>query len=190
MSDSSDDLDLDSGDAPEGGGGAAPKKKGGLANLLPTLLKFVAIGVGALIFIVTVSVITYNIMNKGGKSQTVVTDPLSPYVGTRPIYAYFTTLGTVTTRTKDYPTPSSVSVEVLIGYDMGDTAASSELASRQYELRDFLRRYFTGKYANELGPEREDELKKEIREQLNTRFLDTARARVILFNRLDVMEMY
>jgi flagellar FliL protein len=186
----SDDLDLDSGDAPEGGGGGAPKKKGGLGNLLPTLLKFVAIGIGALVFIVTVSVITYNIMNKGGKSQTVVSDPLSPYVGTRPIYAYYTTLGSITTRTNDFPVPSSVTVDVIIGYDQGDTAASGELANRQYELRDFIRRYFTSKSADELAPEREDELKKEIREQLNTRFLDTARARIILFNRLDVMMMY
>jgi flagellar FliL protein len=183
-----DDIDLEGSDAPEGG--AAPKKKGGLANLLPTILKFVAIGLGALIFIVTVSVITYSIMSKGGKSQTVVTDPLSPYVGTRPLYNYYTTLGTITTRTKDFPTPSSVTVDMIIGYDLNDTAASSELSSRQYELRDLVRRYFTSKYAEELMPEREETLKKEIQEQLNTRFLDTARARIILFNKLDVMDMY
>jgi flagellar FliL protein len=79
---------------------------------------------------------------------------------------------------------------MIIGYDLNDTAASSELSSRQYELRDFVRRYFTSKYAEELLPEREETLKKEIQEQLNTRFLDTARARIILFNKLDVMDMY
>ena len=149
-----------------------------------------AIGVGALIFIVTVSVITYNIMNRGGKSQTVLSDPSSPYVGERPVYAMYTGLGSITTRTKDYPVSSSVTVDMIIGYDLDDANASSELSGRQYELRDFVRRYFTGKYAAELVPEREEELKKDIREQLNTRFLDTARARIILFTRLDVMEMY
>jgi flagellar FliL protein len=188
MSDS-DDIDLDGGDAPEAG--SAPKKKsGGLGNLLPTILKFVAIGIGALIFIVTVSVITYGIMNKGGKSQTVITDPSSPYVGKRPEYDMYTMIGSITTRTKDYPTASSVTVDMIIGYDKDDSAAALELTGRQYELRDFVRRYFTGKYAAELSPEREEELKKDIREQLNTRFLDTARARIILFNRLDVMESY
>ena len=185
----SDDLDLDSGDAPEaGGGGGAKKKGGGVGNLLPTILKFVAIGIGALIFIVTVSVITYNIMNKGGKSQTVISDPSSPYVGKRPEYAYYDNIGTITVKTKDFPASASVSVDMVIGYDLNDQNASAELASRRYELRDFIRRYFTGKYMMELAPEREEELKKEIREMLNTRFLDTARARIILFNRLDVME--
>jgi len=184
----SDDLDLDGGDAPDAGGGAKKKGGGGLGNLLPTILKFVAIGIGALIFIVTVSVITFNIMNKGGKSQTVLSDPSSPYVGKRPEYSYYDMIGSISTRTRDFPVPSSVTVEMIIGYDLGDQNASAELVSRRYELRDFVRRYFTGKTAAELSPEREEELKKEIREQLNTRFLDTARARIILFNRLDVME--
>jgi flagellar protein FliL len=185
MSDS-DDLDLDGGDAPEAGG-AAKKKSGGLGNLLPTILKFAAIGIGALIFIVTVSVITYGIMNKGGKSQTVITDPYSPYVGKRPEYDMYDKIGSVTTRTKD---AASVTVDMIIGYDKGDQNASIELFARQYELQDFIRRYFTSKSSTELAPEREDELKNEIREQLNQRFLDTARARIILFKKLDVMEMF
>jgi flagellar FliL protein len=189
MSDS-DDLDLDGSDAPEGGGGGGPKKKGGLGNLLPTLLKFVGIGLGALIFIVTVSVITYNIMNSGGKSQTQISDPTSPYIGTRPQYAMFNQIGAITVRTRDFPTPSSVTVEVVIAYDQNDPAQSLELIGRQLEMRDFLRRYFTGKYAAELAPDREDDIKREIREQLNTRFLDTARAREILFTKLDVMDMF
>jgi flagellar FliL protein len=186
MSDS-DELDLEGGEAPDAG--STPKKASGLGGLLPAILKFAAIGVGALIFIVTVSVITYNIMNKGGKSQTVISDPTSPYVGKRPEYSMFTNIGSITTKTKDTAN-YSVTVDMIIGYDLNDQASSSELISRQYELRDFVRRFFTGKYAADLAPEKEEELKKEIREQLNTRFLDTARARIILFNKLDVMETY
>jgi len=188
MSDS-DDLDLDGGDAPESG--SAPKKRGGgLGNLLPSILKFVAIGLGALVFIVTVSVITYNIMNKGGKSQTVITDPSSPYVGKLPQYNYFDMISTITTKTRDTTPSYAVTVDILIGYDFNDQAGGAELTSRRYEIQDFLRRYFTAKYAAELAPEREEELKKEIREQLNTRFLDTARARNILFKKLDIMETF
>ncbi|MDR2966067.1 MAG: flagellar basal body-associated FliL family protein [Treponema sp.] len=183
MADSDDIFDGDESGEPSG----APKKRGGgLGNLLPTILKFVAIGIGAMIFIITVCVITYNIMQGGGKSQTQIYDPNSPYVGTRPQYAYYDMVGSITTRTRDFPVPSSVTVEVIIGYDMGDQAASLELVSRRFALRDFLRHYFAGKTAAELTTEREEELKKEIREQLNTRLLDTARAREILFNRLDV----
>jgi flagellar FliL protein len=181
----SDDLDLDD-DVSDSG---SQKKRGaGLGNLLPSILKFVAIGLGALVFIVTVSVITFNIMNRGGRSQTVVSDPMSPYLGRRPEFAFFDGLGVITTRTRDFPVSSTVTVDMIIGFDLNDQAASMELIGRRHEIRDFIRRYFTSKYASELVPEREDEIKREIREQLNTRFLDTARARIILFNRLDVME--
>ncbi|MDR0301479.1 MAG: flagellar basal body-associated FliL family protein [Treponema sp.] len=188
MSDS-DDLDLDGGDASDSGG-SSKKRSGGLGNLLPTILKFVAIGLGALIFIVTVSVITYSIMSKGGKSQTVISDPLSPYIGKRPEYSYYDQIGSMNVKTKDTPISSMVSVEMIIGYDLNNQNSFMELNSRRFELRDFVRRYFTGKTAAELAPEREEELKAEIREQLNTRFLDTARARIILFNKLDVTENF
>jgi len=188
MSDS-DELDLDGGDAPDSGGASKKRGGGGLGNLLPTILKFAAIGIGALIFIVTVSVITYNIMNKGGKSQTVISDPSSPYVGKRPDYAYYDQIGSMTVKTRD-TVGYNVSVDMIIGYNLNDSDANMELISRKYELRDFMRRYFSSKYAAELAPEREEELKRDIREQLNTRFLDTARAQIILFDKLDVMTVY
>jgi len=187
MSDS-DDIDLDGGDAQEAGS-ASKKRGGGLGNLLPTILKFAAIGIGALIFIVTVAVITYNIMNKGGKSQTVISDPYSPYIGKRLEYAYYDQIGSITVKTRD-PEGASVTVEMIIGYNLDDPVSTSELISRRYELRDFMRRYFSSKYAADLVPEREDELKRDIREMLNTRFLDTARAHMILFNKLDVSDVY
>jgi len=187
MSDS-DELDMDGGESPDSG--ASKKKKGGaLGALLPTILKFAAIGIGALIFIVTVSAITYNIMSKGGKAQTVTADPTSPYVGKRPNYDMYTQIGSVTTKTKD-AVNYSVTVVMNLGYDQGDMTAYSELSSRQYELRDFVRSYFTGKYAAELQPENEARLKQDIKEILNTRFLDTAKIRIVLFDRLDVMEVF
>jgi flagellar FliL protein len=186
MSDS-DELDLEGGDVP--GVDTSPKKTSGLAALLPNLLKWVAGGLGALILIVTVSIITVRVVSGGGKSQTAVTDPTSPYVGKRPEYAAFTLIGSVTTKTRD-TTNYTVTVDMIIQYDLNNAAAQTELNSRQYELRDFVRNYFSGKYAEELKPENEARLKADIQEILNTRFLDTAKVRNILFNKLDVMESY
>ena len=184
MSDS-DELDIDGGESPEAST-APKKKKGGLGALLPTILKFAAIGIGAVIFIVTVSYFTVRITSSGGSSQT-TTDPASPYLGKRPLYSYYREIGQVTTKTRD-AVNHTVTVVMNIGFDQNDTAASSELTSRQLELRDFVRSYFTGKYAIELQPENEQRLKQDIMETLNTRFLDTGRVRIILFDRLDVME--
>ena len=179
-----DELDLDGGDSP---GVDTPKKASGLAALLPNLLKFVAIGLGVLIFIVTVSVITYNILNKGGQSQTVI-PASSPFVGARPTYSFFTLIGQVRTTTRD-TVPHSVVVDMIIGYDENDNAASLELTARLYELQDFVRVFFKSKTANELKPENEPRLKQEIVEQLNTKHLNTARVRIILFKQLEVMQL-
>jgi flagellar FliL protein len=183
----SDDIENALGD--DGGEGSpAPKKSSGLAALLPNLFKFIAIGLGALIFIVTVAVVTFNIMSKGGKSQTAVTDPASPYVGKRPEYSNYTLIGQVTTRTRDRAV-ITVTVDVILQYDLNNVAAQTELTARQYDLRDFMRRYFSSKYAAELAPEHEERLKRDIQETLNTRFLDTAKVRNVLFLKLDMMEM-
>ncbi|MDR1506086.1 MAG: flagellar basal body-associated FliL family protein [Treponema sp.] len=178
-----DGLDL-GGDDVSGAGGPA-KKTGGISGLLPNLLKFVAIGLGALVFIVTVAAITYNILNGRGESQTVL-NPTAEFIGTRPQYAAFTLIGQLNTRTRDRN--HTVVVEMLIEYDLNNNAAATELTARVNQLRDFTRNYFASKYADDLRPEHEEELKVEIREILNTRYLDTAKARNILFNKLDVME--
>jgi flagellar FliL protein len=176
----------DSGDAPEGG--AAKKKGGGLVALLPNLLKFVAIGLGALIFIVTVTVITFQIMNGGGRSQTNVNVSSDPYIGKRPEYLYYEGIGSVRTRTRD-PTPYSVVIDMAIGYDPNDKNAQTELISRRIELHDFVRSFFSSKYARELEAENEVRLKQEILEALNTRVLNSAKAKTIMFKQKDVMEM-
>ena len=181
---SDDELDLEGGDSVID---STPKRASGLRALLPNLLKFVAIGLGALIFIVTVAVITYNILNRGGRSQTVVSET-DPYSGSRPQYAMFTTIGTVRTRTSD-PTPHAVVVDIVLGYDENDKNAQNELTARLYELRDFIRRYFNTKTAQELGPDRESRLKQEILEQLNTRIMDSGKIRLVLFNQLDVLDV-
>jgi len=191
MSDNVDLDDLGDGDAPEaGGGGGAKKKGGGLGNLLPNILKFVAIGLGATVFIVTVSIVTVNAVSKKGASVTTTGDPTSPYIGKMPEYTYYEGIGSITVRTRDFPVSSSVTVKMILGYDLNDQLATTELISRRYQLIDFVRRYFSSKTAVELSPEREEELKAEIREMLNTRFLDTARVRIVLFEKLDVIEQF
>jgi flagellar FliL protein len=72
---------------------------------------------------------------------------------------------------------------------MNNNAAQTELTARVVQLRDFTRNYFASNRADELSPDNEEKLKNEIRELLNTRYLDTAKVRDIYFNKLDVMEI-
>jgi len=181
-----DDIDMDGGEAPETS--STFKKKSGLAAILPTILKFTAIGLGAVIFIVTVSVITVRAMRPDGRTQT-ITDPASPYIGTQPMLQWFTGIGTVSTNTRD-STPTTVTVIMHLGHDQGDTVTSSELFGRQHELRHFTRNFFATRFAEDLRPENEQRLMREIMEILNTRYLNNARVRRIVFERLDVMEVF
>jgi flagellar FliL protein len=181
-----DDDGLDLGGEDVSGVDSGSKKGKGLGGLLPNLLKFVAIGVGALIFIVTVAVITYKILNSRGEAQTML-DPTSEYIGTRPQYSTFSLIGQLNTRTRDQT--HTVVVDMLIEYDLNNNAAQTELTGRVNQLRDFTRNYFASKYSSDLTPENEDRLKQEIREILNNRYLDTAKVRGILFNKLDIMEL-
>jgi hypothetical protein len=125
------------------------------------------------------------IFGKGGRAQTVVIDPTSPYIGVRPTYAYYTGIGSITTKTRD---SYSVSIGMNLGYDQDDVKAYSELSSRQLELQDFIRTYISGKYAADLKPENEIRLKQDIKEILNTRFLKTAKIRIIVFDKLEIIE--
>ena len=179
-----DDLDIDGGDSQ---GIDSPKKASGLSALLPNLLKFIAIGLGALIFIVTVSVITYNVLNTGGRSQPI--PPVnSPFVGSRPTYMYFTLIGTVRTATSD-PVPWTVVVNLEIGYDESDNATATELTARLPQLREFVRVFFRSKRARDLSPDNEARLKQELMEQINTRIMNTGRIRDIAIIQLDLMQM-
>jgi flagellar FliL protein len=180
----SDQEILEDGEDSGGESGKKRKNESGLAKLFPSLLKFVGIGLGAVILIVTVSVITYNLLSKGGKQQTSIPVTES-YLGTKPQYQMFRLIGPITTRLKDAYT---VRVDMIIGYDAEDNAAGAEFTARQDQIRDFLRRYFRAKTAMELSPENEEQVKREIREQINTQLLDKARVRIILFNTFDVME--
>ncbi|MDR0375221.1 MAG: flagellar basal body-associated FliL family protein [Treponema sp.] len=186
MADDADEK-TDFGGDEEGEDTGSKKKKGNaLVMLLPNLLKFVAIGLGALILIVTISVITFNILNKGGRSQTVVTEN-DAYIGTRPQYSMFSALPVIRATTKD-PSPYSVVVEIVLGYDLNNATAATELTSRLVELQDFVRNYFSNKYNADLQPDKEEQLKHDLLEKLN-RHLNTAKVRAIFFKQLSTMEM-
>ena len=107
----------------------------------------------------------------------------SPFSFGPPQYSPFTQIGTLTIKTIDNKT---VIVDIVIAYDLNDQNALAELETRTPELRKFVEQYFGGKYSSELSPDDEVEIKREILEQLNSRVLRVAKARIILFNQLDV----
>ncbi len=173
-----DDINLEGGDSDVGGGG----KKG--SSLIPQLLKWVAIVLGALIFVVTVVVVTVNIMQGKGKNQSSV--PVSEeYTVNREVLQWYTAITTIQTRTSD-SIPASVVADIALGYTMDDKVTPSELTARLVELTDFLRSFFQHKTAAELR--NEDKIKIEIRNSINDNILSKSKIKDVRFVKYEIVE--
>ena len=166
--------------------GESEKKSKGLGGLLPTLLKWVAIVLGAIILIVTVVVITMKIVG-GNTSQQAVIPVSQEYGSKREVLDWYTSLGQVSTKTSD-SIPASVIVEVVLGYKQADKAASTEITQRQIEIKDYLRRYFTELTVEDLRPRNEEKRRIEIRNAINDDILSSSKIRDVRFLSLQIIE--
>ena len=175
---SDENIEMDAGDA---GVSEGSSKRG--AGFLVGILKWIAIALGALIFIVTIVVITVNVMGLTGRSQTAV--PVSEdYVPLQEPLEWYQSISTIQTRSSDVP-PASIMVDIALGYTIGDKEAPSEISSRSIELRDFLRSFFHAKTAAEL--QNENRIKVEIRNFINDNLLTKTRIRDVRFTRYDII---
>ncbi|HAK69661.1 MAG TPA: flagellar basal body protein FliL [Treponema sp.] len=181
----------DDNDAGDIGGldeGTEPAKKGGgLKGAFPQLLKWILIGLAAVIFIVTVVVVTVKIVGGNGKGQTENFTVGSIYTTKREIYDWYTSLDQIRTNT-DEEIPASVVVQVALGYKKDDKAASTEITSRRIEITDFLRRFFSEQTSNDLKPQNEEILRQNIRDQINDEILSDTSIKDVRFTTLDVVQ--
>ena len=124
----------------EGTPAPASKGKGRIATLLPTLLKYIALALGAIILIVTVVIITMNIMN--GNKNTASAIPISEeYKEAAEELDWYQSLGEIQTRSNDSE-PASVVVNIFLGYKKEDKITSTEITAQRIPIRDYLRNYF------------------------------------------------
>jgi len=186
MADENADMNMDGDSTADDSVTAGGKKKGGLKAILPQLLKWLIIGVVAVIFIVSVVLITLNFKEGNGKPQTTI-GVSEEYTEKREKFDWYTSLDQIRTTTAD-PVPASVIVQVALGYKKDDKAASTEITARTVEIRDFLRRYFSEKTIEELKPQNEPLIRQQIRDQINDDILSDSRIRDVRFLNKDVVE--
>lgn len=167
--------------------GNASVKRSGAGSFLPSLLKWIAIALGAIILIVVVVIITNVVMNKSNSSSDNITRISDEYVVQKEILDWYTSLGAIRTKTSD-ELPASVVVDIALGYKKDDKATSTEITQRTIELKDFLRRYFTEKTIVELRPQNEQKLKIELRNAINDEILSSSKIKDVSFQQLDVLE--
>lgn len=170
------------------GGDGGAKKGGGLKGGIVSLLKWILIGIGAIILIVTIVVVVNLIMNKNSKPMSNV-GYSEEFSVVKPSYDWYTSLDQIRTQTCDL-IPATVNVTIALGYKKDDKAASTEITEKRIEIIDFLRRYFSSKTVDELSFKNEDLLREEIRNQINDDILSNSKIRDVRFTQKDVTQQY
>ncbi len=162
----------------------AGRKYGLFSGLTIQILKWVAIILGSIIFVVTVVVVTLNIMDANGV-RTAELPTSEALRQPEPIYDYFTGVGEVRGQTADRE--NTFMIEVILGIDQDATALQSELVARRSQIRDIVRRYFANRTEDQLlGEDNEMVVKQELRARIND-ILRSGRIREILFDEYQIV---
>jgi len=167
------------------GGEAQPSKRiGFLPAFVIQILKWAALGLGAIVFIVTVVVLTMKVMGTG--TQAMSQQQISPdYAGRAPIYDWFPNITGIRGRTSDTP-PAMVMVDLSIGYELGNRMVQSELVNRTPQIKDVVRQYFATRRTSDLTPMRENDMKIELAEKINSIMTD-GKVRQVVFDNLTII---
>lgn len=159
-----------------------PKRKfnpsGLVASSLIKILVLIAAILAAILFIVAVTTITVGMLNKEQATSILgqlTTDRYNPPGN----HQYMEPALTIRGRTSDRVGRTFI-VDVMLGYQPGDDRTATELLRRTPQLKDLLRQFFSSQKVENLTPEREDALKAELRNQINT-ILSQGRVTDVIF---------
>ncbi len=178
MSDDIFETDEDAGLEEEAG-----RRGGLLSGLAIQILKWVAIIIGAIIFVVTVVVVTLNILQSDEPVGPQV--PVSEeYEAEIPDYDFYAGLDEIRGNTADGQ--STFIADIQLGYDEGDTRVQAELSRRTPQIRDRIRRILAESTTEELRPQHEETLKQKIRDSINA-IMSSGRVREVVFNEFQVV---
>ncbi len=155
------------------GQGEAAQRPGMLSGVLINVLKWLAIGLAALIVIATVSWLTFTLFAQGREAQGV--DVFSSERGrdSAPPLDYFkANLDDIRGQTSDNP-PLTFMAKVSIGYLRGNQKVQTELVSRSDEIQNTILIYLGKKKASELTTANLDRLQNELKQLIQVNVLSS-----------------
>ncbi|MDC7125700.1 MAG: flagellar basal body-associated FliL family protein [Spirochaetales bacterium] len=173
----------------DGGDGGAldagqPSSPSAIKELLPKILKWVAIVVVAIIFIVTVVFFTMKVMNQGTTNQSYAVQ--SPEYETEPeVYSWYG-LDEIRTRTAD-KNPATVIIKAKLGYEWENADIQTDLIQRSEIIYDAMRQFLSSKTAAELTPQTEMQIKQEMKEKIN-RLISAGKIQEIVFMEYNIFQ--
>jgi len=160
------------------------EKSNAIKELLPKLLKWVAIVIVAVIFIVTIVFFTMRIMTRGTTNQSYAVQ--SPEYATEPEVMSWYALEEIRTRTAD-KNPSTVIIKAKLGYEWENADIQTDLIQRSEIIYDAMRQYLSSKTASELTPQTEMQIKQEMKEKIN-RLISAGKIQEIVFMQYNIFQ--
>jgi flagellar FliL protein len=155
------------------------KRVGFVPGVLIQVLKWVGIILGAVIFIVTVVVVTVNFLGQGNATQTRI-PTTEEYRSEAPIYVWFEQIGELRGSTADQVRTTFI-VEPFLGYDGENEGLTTELIQRRIQLIGIFNDYFGSRTTDELeGPVNKIRVEQELQDNIN-RILRSGRIEDIVF---------
>jgi flagellar protein FliL len=146
--------------------------------MLLTILKWAAIGIGAVIVVVTTTVITVKLVSKGNSGQGLAA--VSPaYSAMEPAWAVYDGVDQIRGTTAD-DSAALFMLQLSLGYDEKDKEASVEIGSRKREIQDLVGTYISQKKAADLVPANYPTLKEEIKQLINSK-MTTGKVKSVMF---------
>ena len=184
MSDEQQDLNLE--DVGAGAEEASGPRRGGLfSGVLLTVLKWAAIGIGAVIIVVTTTIITVRLVNRGVQPEGLAAISPSYQAKAEPL-AYYDDIEQIRGQTADDP-PAIYLMSVSLGYDPKDKEVSVEIGNRRREIQDLILKDISQKKAADLAPGHYDEIQAEIQDQINM-VMRTGKVKSVTFRQFVVQK--
>jgi flagellar FliL protein len=166
---------------------AGKKKIGFLPAIVIDILKWSAIVIGAIIFIVVTVVITVRIMGQGNQAQATRLPLESPYEEqSAELLDWYSEIGEIRGRTAD-EVPRTFIVTPHIGYRPEDEAVLPELIQRQIQIKELINMEFAALTIGELeGNSNRERLKRDLLEKINRLMVNDVRE--VAFDRYEFIE--
>lgn len=164
---SDDFLDGDEDAIVDDSGSSAEKKKrvGFLPAIVLQILKWAAIVLGMIIFVVTIVIITLQVIgaNQPGRTRTDITED---YIENLPIFDFFE-LDEMRGVTNDEVRNTFV-VQIQLGYNQGDAQIVNEIIQRRVQIVDQVLLWFSSQSASYLiNANNREEIRSRIRALIN-----------------------
>ena len=184
MSDEQQDLNLE--DVGAGAEDASGPRRGGLlSGVLLTVLKWAAIGIGAVIIVVTTTIITVRLVSRGAQPEGLAAISPSYAAKAEPLSSY-DDIEQIRGQTADDP-PAIFLMSVSLGYDPKDKEVSVEIGNRRREIQDLILKDISQKKAADLAPGHYDEIQAQIMDEINS-VMRTGKVKSVMFRQFVVQK--